>query len=62
MPTVTSLDLALGWRLDVGPVELFVQPQVLNVLNRDAVVTSDPRYVDLGVFTAATSGDLPARA
>jgi len=58
MPTVTSLDLAVGWRLDVGPAELFVQPQVLNVLNRDAVVTSDPRYVDLGVFTAATSADL----
>lgn len=58
MPTVTSLDLALDWRLAVGPVELFVQPQVLNVLNRDAVVTSDPRYVDLGVLTAATSGDL----
>lgn len=58
MPTVTSLDLALAWRLDVGPVELFVQPQLLNVLNRDAVVTSDPRYVDLGVFTAATSAEL----
>ena len=57
-PTVTSLDLALGWRFAVGPVELFVQPQVLNVLNRDAVVTSDPRYVDLGVLTAATSADL----
>ncbi len=39
-------------------MELFVQQQVLNVLGGDSVVTSDPRCVDLGVRTAATSPDL----
>jgi hypothetical protein len=53
-PTVTSLDLALNWGLNVGRVEFFVQPRVLNVLGRSAVISSDPRYIDLGVRTAAT--------
>ncbi len=57
-PTVTSLDLALSWSLAVGPVELFVQPQVLNVLDRDSIDTSDRARVDLGIRTAATSEDL----
>lgn len=57
-PTVTQLDLALNWSLTVGPVELFVQPRVLNVLGGDDIVTSDPAYIDLGVFTAANSADL----
>jgi outer membrane receptor protein involved in Fe transport len=57
-PTVTSLDLALNWGLGVGPVELFIQPRVVNVLGGSAIVSSDPNYIDRGVRTAATSSDL----
>ncbi len=57
-PTVTSLDLALNWSLKLGTVQLFVQPQVLNVTNRDAVVTADGLYVETGVRTAAYFDDL----
>jgi hypothetical protein len=57
-PTATQLDLALNWSLNVGAVELFVQPQVLNVFGGHAVVSSDRAYIDLGVRTAATSPDL----
>jgi hypothetical protein len=57
-PTVTQLDLALNWSLSLGPVELFVQPQVLNVLGGDAIVTADPYYLGQGVRTALTSPEL----
>ena len=50
---MTSLDLALNWSLNVGAVEIFVQPRVVNVLGESAIITSDPFYVDLGVRTAA---------
>jgi hypothetical protein len=57
-PTVTSLDVALNWSLNVGPVEIFVQPRVLNVLGGSAIISSDFWYIDRGVQTAATSADL----
>ena len=52
-PTVTHLDLALGWSLRLSGFEIFVQPQVINVFNNDALATSDPNLVDVGVSTAA---------
>lgn len=57
-PTVTQVDLALNWSLTLRGVELFVQPQVINVLGAHAIVTADRLYIDLGVRTAATSTDL----
>ena len=57
-PTVTSLDLALNWSLNVGPVEVFVQPRIVNFLGGSAIVSTDPFYIDRGVRTAATSLDL----
>lgn len=57
-PTAAQLDLALNWSMKVRGVELFVQPQVLNVLGAHAVMSSDNGYIDLGVRTAATSSDL----
>jgi outer membrane receptor protein involved in Fe transport len=53
-PTVTSLDLALNWSLNVGPVEIFIQPRVVNVFGGSAVISNDLAYIDRGVRTAAT--------
>jgi outer membrane receptor protein involved in Fe transport len=57
-PTVTSLDLALNWSFNVGLVELFVQPRVVNVLGGSAIITSDPFYIDRGVRTAINDPNL----
>jgi len=56
--TVTHLDLALNWSLGVGPVELFVQPQVLNVFNRQTITQDDPGLIDQGVRTAVNTPGL----
>jgi len=56
--TVTHLDLALNWSLGVGPVELFVQPQVLNVFNSHTIAQNDPGLIDQGVRTAVNTPEL----
>jgi outer membrane receptor for ferrienterochelin and colicin len=57
-PTVTHLDLALNWSLRVGPVELFVQPQVLNVFNSHAIASNETSRLDQGVRTAVNTPEL----
>ncbi|MHB1044774.1 MAG: TonB-dependent receptor [Thermoanaerobaculia bacterium] len=52
-PTVTHLDLALNWSRQLGAVEAFVQAQVINVLDGDAIATNEPTLVDQGISTAA---------
>ena len=37
--SISRLDLALNYSYFIGPVEIFVQPQVLNVLNEHGVQT-----------------------
>jgi outer membrane receptor protein involved in Fe transport len=56
--TVTHLDLALNWNLKVGPVELFVQPQVVNIFNSHAIAQNDPSLIDQGVLTAVNTPSL----
>ena len=49
--TTYQTDLSLNMSKTIGPVEIFIQPQVLNVFNAQHVVA-----VDTSVFTAASSG------
>jgi outer membrane receptor protein involved in Fe transport len=57
-PTVTRLDLALNYAIKLGPAELFIQPQVLNVINSHSIALNDPSLIDQGVRTAVNSPDL----
>jgi outer membrane receptor for ferrienterochelin and colicin len=61
-PTVSQTDLSLNYsfRFDAfgANVELFVQPQVVNVFNQQNVATTDFRYFDTTVTTAVTDGSL----
>jgi outer membrane receptor protein involved in Fe transport len=50
---VTSTDLAVNYSLPIGPVQLFVQGEMLNVFNESAQVGGN-----LSVFTARNRGDL----
>ncbi|MBL8115527.1 MAG: TonB-dependent receptor [Acidobacteria bacterium] len=56
-PTIHRTDLALSWSLKLGPAELFVQPQVINLFNGKRAVT-----VDQTVFTVENSADPALRA
>ncbi len=47
---VTRFDLALNYAYRIGPVQLFVQPQVLNVFNAQSIV-GDFRYINTSVVT-----------
>lgn len=57
-PTVTHVDLALNWSRRFGAVEAFIQPQVINVLDRHSVATNEPTLVDQGVSTAVYDAGL----
>ncbi len=49
--TIYETDLSLNMSKTIGPIEIFIQPQVLNVLNSAHVLT-----VDTSVLTSASSG------
>jgi len=57
-PTVTRLDLALNWSLRVGALELFAQPQILNILNAHGIASNEPAVLDQGVRTAVNTPGL----
>ena len=54
--TMNALDLSLNYGINIGPVELFVQPQVINVFNGKAIVSNDASRLGQGVITAVTAG------
>ena len=47
---VTRFDLALNYSYNFGPVQAFIQPQVLNVFNAQSLV-GDFRYIDTSVVS-----------
>ena len=50
---VTRTDLAINYGLPIGPVEIFLQADVLNVFDEDAI--ADPSSVDSTVYTSRNS-------
>ena len=51
---VTRLDLALNYAYSIGPVQLFIQPQLINVLNSQNL-GNDYRFINQSVVTLASS-------
>jgi hypothetical protein len=49
---VTSTNVAFNYELRLGPAEIFVKPEIVNVFNEDAVDTTDVRYFNTSVLTA----------
>ncbi|HEX7833312.1 MAG TPA: TonB-dependent receptor, partial [Thermoanaerobaculia bacterium] len=55
---VTSTNLALRWQQPILGTELFIQADVLNAFNEDAI--ADPQRLGTGITTAANSTTLQA--
>ncbi len=53
-PDVTRFDLALNYSYSFGPVQLFIQPQVLNLFNAQEIV-GDFRYINTTTVSYASS-------
>jgi outer membrane receptor for ferrienterochelin and colicin len=63
LPNVNRTDLALNYSYNIGPVEIFVQPQVTNVFNNSAVIAVNTavetkvnrpaNYADFNPYTTA---------
>jgi outer membrane receptor protein involved in Fe transport len=53
-PDVTRFDLALNYAYSIGPVQLFVQPQVLNVFNSQEII-ADFRYINTTTVSYSSS-------
>jgi len=54
--TANALDLSLNYGINIGPVELFVQPQVINVFNDKAIVFNTPNLLGQTANTAVNVG------
>jgi hypothetical protein len=50
---VSALDLSINYRLNLGRFELFLQPELINVFNENAVINGN-----IAVWTA-DSGEVP---
>jgi Carboxypeptidase regulatory-like domain/TonB dependent receptor/TonB-dependent Receptor Plug Domain len=55
-PSVLRTDLSVNYRFKIGDVDLFVQPQIVNLFNRQAVDTTDISLFDTTIFTADNRG------
>lgn len=51
-PAVTATDLSLNYGFTFKGVNLFLQPEILNVFDERKIDTTDSRYFDASVFTA----------
>ncbi len=53
-PTVYRTDFSINYSYNVGPVQLFVQPQLLNAFNSQAIFTNDPNLLGQSVENAVS--------
>jgi outer membrane receptor protein involved in Fe transport len=58
-PNVTRTDISLNYEFKIGKVDFFLKPEVLNVFNEQKIDTTDVRYFDTTVLTAANSAACP---
>ena len=54
--SILRTDLALNYSFKFRGVGLFVNPQILNLFKASGVDTTDTRYLDQSIFTAANTG------
>jgi hypothetical protein len=55
-PSVLRTDLSLNYSFKIADVNLFVQPQIVNLFNRHTVDTTDVTLFDTTIFTADNRG------
>jgi|CXWL01.1.fsa_nt_gi outer membrane receptor for ferrienterochelin and colicin len=53
---VLRTDISLIYSFNFRDIEMYVQPQILNVLNEDGVDTTDSRFLTLAIRTADNGG------
>lgn len=56
---VLRTDVSLNYEFRIGQVNLFVKPEVINLFNQSKIDTTDVRYFDTTVLTAANSAACP---
>lgn len=54
--SVLRTDLSLNYKFKIADVDLFVQPQIINLFNRQAVDTTDNSLFDTTILTADNRG------
>ncbi len=55
-PSVLRTDLSLNYSFKIAGVDLFVKPEIVNLLNRHTVDTTDNSLFDTTIFTADNRG------
>lgn len=55
-PSVLRTDLSLNYSFKISDIDFFVQPQIINLFNRQAVDTTDSTLFDTTIFTADNRG------
>ena len=55
-PSITRTDLSFNYAYKLAGLNLFVQPEVVNVFNEQKVDTTDSRFFDASIATADTRG------
>jgi outer membrane receptor for ferrienterochelin and colicin len=58
-PNVYRTDVSFNYDFSIGGVDLFLKPEVINVFNHDKIDTTDVRYFNTSVLTAANSAACP---
>jgi outer membrane receptor for ferrienterochelin and colicin len=56
---VLRTDVAFNYEFKIGNVDLFLKPEVINVFNADKIDTTDGRYFNTTVLTAANAAACP---
>ncbi len=55
-PSVLRTDLSLNYDFKISDIDVFVQPQIVNLFNRHTVDTTDTSLFDTTIFTADNRG------
>ncbi len=58
-PDITTTDLSFNYDVNLGSINLFLKPEVINVFNNDDIDTTDIRYFNTSVLTADTAAACP---
>ncbi len=60
-PSIYRTDLSFNYAFKLAGLNLFVQPEVVNVFNQQKVDTTDCRFFDTSIATADTRGSVQER-
>lgn len=55
-PDIYRTDLSISWEMRIGKLDIFIEPEIVNVFNAQRVDTTATNLLDQSVFTANNSG------